>query len=124
MLQTDAAGGFHPWPGPWRRSGTPDRPGDRHVHAEPLDFGPRFAFLGHAKNLISGLNCMELLGCLLVAPAAIRMMLLGQAAIARLDRLEIRIRFKLEHSQRPHLVAAPAAVAGPCPGIMGTLPVG
>ena len=38
---------------------------------------------------------------------------LGEAAIGRLDRLEVGVGLQLQHVERAHLVAAAAAVAGP-----------
>src|SRR6188768_2589288 len=46
---------------------------------------------------------------------------LGEATIGRANVLEIRIGFQFQYVQRPHFVAAAAAVARPAPAIVASL---
>ena len=70
------------------------------------------ALLGLAQHVIGRLDLLEALRRFGVARLQVGMIVLGELAIGRLDRLEIGISYRASrHRQRAHLLAAPAAVA-------------
>lgn len=73
---------------------------------------------GKPQHLICRLPRLEALRRLDIPRSNIGMVFLGKPPPRMADHFEIGIRLEIEHVERPHLVAATAAVAGPCPAMM------